>query len=516
MSVESMHPIYARRMDQWKTIRDCIEGEDAIKAAGERYLPRASGSDTYEYEAYKRRARWNNYTARNLEGLHGLVMRRVPVISCSTEFRTSGVLENIDRKGTSFYQFVSDSLFDAMQTSFGGYLLDLPETDGTISKLDAEKQGIRPYLRYYAAESIINWGWRIIDGIEQLAFVVLREIIDDPFADEFDHVPRTRYRVLEIVDGIYRQRIFNWTFDKNGAEIPEETGRVVNIVINGKSISYIPFVTVPSREPEKPMFYDLAMCNIGHYQKSADYENGVHLTTIPTGYVTGHRQVRGPEDEPETIRLGGDSFLIFEESEAKVGTLVFSGEGLSHSETAITSALTDMAVLGSRLIAPEKGVNESADSAKIHRAGENARLATFATNYSEALSKAMTWLARWDGYDETITISLCTDYDTLSFDPNALNALANLAEAGKLPAPYVFYNLKNGEYAPTEADFEEYAILLQMEQVGMTPLEQLDFIRKKRKGETTDIDIQSLVSQSVAPDQNSVVNQSNTQNMETE
>ena len=45
MSITSLHPEYIKRANQWETVRDCIEGEDAIKAKGPRYLPMLSGSD---------------------------------------------------------------------------------------------------------------------------------------------------------------------------------------------------------------------------------------------------------------------------------------------------------------------------------------------------------------------------------------------------------------------------------------------------------------------------------------
>jgi len=65
MSVESKHPLYQKRSSQWEIIRDCYEGEDAIKAKGEKYLPRASGSANWQYEAYKTRARWVNFVGEH-------------------------------------------------------------------------------------------------------------------------------------------------------------------------------------------------------------------------------------------------------------------------------------------------------------------------------------------------------------------------------------------------------------------------------------------------------------------
>lgn len=484
MPVQTTHPLYEKRKRQWQTVRDCIEGEDAIKSKNELYLPRALGLDQPQYDAYKQRARWVNYTGRTLDGLHGLIFRRDPVIQASDEFKDSGILDDIDRRGTSIYQFLSDMTYDVLQTSFGGVLVDLPKSDGPTTQFDAEKKGIRPYMRYYPAESIINWRYGVVDGSEKLVLVVLQEDSDEAVNDEYSHDRQTQYRVLDINNGVYRQRVIRTFMNKKNEEVFSEEN--ISVVVNNRNVSEIPFVMLPSPTPEKPMLLDLAYCNIGHYQKSADYENGVHLTTLPTGYVTGHKQMKDDSGENEAIRLGGDQFLIFEEEEAKVGTLVFSGAGLTHSETALKNSLSDMAVLGTRLIVPEKGTSESADSAKIHRAGENAILATFAKNISDKISVALNIINRWSGFDGDVKLTLCTDYDTLAFDPNALNALANLAEKERLPIPYIFYNLRNGEYAPTDSDYEEYATLLEMERTGASPLEEFEYYNRRRMGQKTE------------------------------
>lgn len=487
MSVENLHPLYVKRARQWEIIRDCVEGNDAIKGKGELYLPRLAGSNDRQYNAYKNRARWNNYTGRNLDGLHGLIFRRSPVVKAPKEFKKSDILKDIDRKGTTLYQFLSDTIYDAMQTSFGGYLIDLPKADGVMTVSQAEKKGIRPYLRYYPAESIINWGYSTINGVEQLSFVVLKEMVEDYSEDEFMPKLVEQYRVLDARSGTYVQRIFKKLTEKEKVELKTKDNfaefEVIDVTVNGESLNELPFVLLPTDKPEKPMFYDLACCNIGHYQKSADYENGVHLTTIPTGYVTGHRQQEYEDGSKEIIHLGWDSFLMFEEADAKVGNLSFSGVGLVHSEEAIKQALADMAILGSRLLASEKGVSESADSAKIHRAGENATLATFAKNVGEKVSKVLTVMAKWLGIEGKVEVALCTDYDTLAFDPNALNAIANLAEAKKFPAPYVYWNLKNGEYIPADSTYQEYAMLLALEEQGATSLELLDVYEKMQNGE---------------------------------
>lgn len=487
MPVSTVHPLYAKRSLQWETMRDCIEGEDAVKAKGPVYLPRLSGDTDASYAAYKMRARFVNYTKRTLDGLHGLIFRRSPVVERPDNPRLISILDNIDKRGTSLYQFVSDSVYDVMITGWGGLLADFPKTEEGTDLLSAEKMGYRPYVRYYPAESIINWKYGVVNGSERLTMVVLREQWDSDEEDPFVHNFTTVYRVLILVNGVYHQWIIKEgeVKIKNGIESQEPDVLVEDIVvrINGKPLDYIPFEALPGKIPETPMFLDLARVNIGHYQKSADYENGVHMTTIPTGYVTGHDKYIDPvTKEEEVIELGADRFLMFKEADATVGTLVFSGVGLTHSETALSNAMSDMAVLGSRLVTPEKGSSESADSAKIHRAGENARLAAFARNVSEGMTRVLKTVAEWAGENGDISISLCTDYDTLAFDPNALNSLANLADAGKMPLPYIFWNLKNGEYTPDSATLEEYVTLLNMEAAGFTPLEVAQTYRNMQLG----------------------------------
>lgn len=499
MPVDSKHPLYNKRKKQWEIIRDCYEGEDAIKEKGEQYLPRAYGNTDYQYEAYKTRARWVNYVGRTLNGLHGLMFRRYPTLSCPDELRSSGILENIDRRGTTLNQFVADSTHDMMIPTFGGFLVDMPMTKGKITKLEAEQKHIHPFLRYYNAESIINWKYDNSDGVDKLVMVVLKEEVETEQPDQFTHKMETQYRVLEIVSGIYQQHIYTKLEGKDTNFIE----KIIPITINGEKLDYIPFVFAPSRYPDRPMLMDLAYSNIGHYQKSADYENGVHLTTIPTGYVTGHAQdVDEKTGHKETLNLGGDSFLMFPEADAKVGTLVYSGVGLLHSETALQMSMSEMAVLGSRLVSPDKNVSETADAAKIHRAGENALLATFAKNVSECISNCLNIILKWIGAEGVAVYQITTDYDTLAVDANVINALANISDKGKMPEFYVFDNLKNGEYLPKDASLEEYVTLLKMEQLNVDPIEMLETYRAMKNGEKLKIDWGKYKEKEVVPPKN--------------
>src|SRR5712691_5064319 len=80
MSVDSTHPEYDAALPTWSRARDVLAGEDAVKAAGEKYLPRLDSMSEEEFSAYRKRAAFFNATARSAEGFVGLIFRRPPFI----------------------------------------------------------------------------------------------------------------------------------------------------------------------------------------------------------------------------------------------------------------------------------------------------------------------------------------------------------------------------------------------------------------------------------------------------
>jgi hypothetical protein len=60
--------------------RDVLAGEDAVKAAEAKYLPRLDSQSDEEYAAYKTKAPFFGATARTLEEDLDLVFRKAPVL----------------------------------------------------------------------------------------------------------------------------------------------------------------------------------------------------------------------------------------------------------------------------------------------------------------------------------------------------------------------------------------------------------------------------------------------------
>src|SRR5438552_18537116 len=99
MPVNATHPEYDASLPAWQRARDVLAGEDAVKAAGEKYLPRLDSQSDEAYASYRKRAAFFNRTARTLEEYLDLVFRRAPAIALRDR-RALAIFADCDLGGT--------------------------------------------------------------------------------------------------------------------------------------------------------------------------------------------------------------------------------------------------------------------------------------------------------------------------------------------------------------------------------------------------------------------------------
>ena len=431
-------------------------------------MPKPSGQSSEDYVAYKLRACFFNATGRTLEGLHGLMFRKNTQIEYPETVLEH--MKNVDGKGNSAQSFINKAAKDCMITGFGGVLIDAPDTSDLTSYKEVEEQGVYPYIVFYKAEEIINWGTKVIGRKEVLSFVVLEECYDDNTEDIFTSIERKRYRVLQLKQDEEGKNVYTQTVYLDDGAISGET---ITPQKNGEVLNYIPFYFLPDEEPQKPLLIDLAEVNLSMYRKSADLENGGHWTGVPTPYATGFRPetktimvsktIGGeikqvPMEVPvNPLCLGGSEFLCFPEAGTMVGYLEFTGTGLDTLITMMDNDRSDMAILGARIISAEKNGVEAAETAKIHRAGENSVLASFANYLSEKLTVIFKEYLDWcTGQDvQDVVIKINTDYDVGGLSASELSALVATWQQGGISRSVLFHNIKQGEYVPEGTDYND-------------------------------------------------------------
>jgi hypothetical protein len=410
MSVISTHPAYPENAVLWQIIEDCINGQEAIKKAGETYLPKPSGMDNLAYKAYKTRAVFTMFTARAAEGLYGQIFSKLPEKQGEIPQLFQDFLDNVDKSGTSVDQFASDIVWATLQKPWGGILVDHSPVPAGISQAEKEKLGLTSFLRWYSAESVDNWRFETINDQMTLVLVKLKEVYHVIEDDKFNPVEKVRYRVLELVDGqpfslsgmVYTQEIWEKATDKDEWAITE----TYIPEMDGKPLDLIPFFTCPAKEPEKSMLLPSAYLNIGHYQMTADYVNNLHLTGTPTAVGVNIEPELDKEGKAKPTGLGSSQIMFLNNHDGKEPKVFFlepAGTGANNIRNGLESYEKNLEIMGGSPIKKSKQGVETAEAARIHQAGENSVLGSFSLNMSERLTQAVRFGARWRGVPEAIT-----------------------------------------------------------------------------------------------------------------
>lgn len=481
-AVNTRHQIYNRLIDRWSMVRDAVEGEYAVKAAGPTYLPLLTGQGTDAYNSYKMRGLFFEATRRTLNGLVGMVTRKAPSVEAN-QTTVDGFLQTLTKDGQSLNALASIVMRETLMLNKYGLLADLP----SVITTDAE-----PWLVGYAAESMINWKFGLDeDGRKILVRMVLEEDYEqmDP-EDRFKVDHKKQWRVLELLpreiaeidnmptqrggiaqilpvqpagtNMIYRVQV--WRLKKDSAIKADAAGASAEEFIlfeeffpafQGNAMVKIPFVIVTAededKEDQKPPLEGLSSVNMSHYRSSADLEHGRHFTALPTPYVIGLA-------EQQELTIGSSKAWMIagvSANEVKVGMLEFEGQGLSALEHAMEEKQAQMAILGARLLEESKKASEAFETHQLRAAGEHSILASVTTGVSEGINEALAILVEWDPSLGEMTLQLNTDFIVIGMDPTMLTSMVAALQGGRMSFKTFFFNMQQRGMYPdgyTEED----------------------------------------------------------------
>lgn len=455
--VDTKHDDYDAAAALWRKCRDAIAGQEAVQAAGEAYLPRLTEQTDREYQAYKARALVYNATGRTHDGLTGLIFRRPPAFDLPQS--ASFLLDDADTSGTPLTAFCERVVDELMATGRVGLLADYPPMQVARTMADERAAGARPYITMYAAESIINWRYERIGNRNQLTLAVLAETHREPDRYAMHAIPQLR--VLQLVGGVYTVEIWR----KRKAAAGKEAWQLEEQIapqMRGRPVPFIPFLICGpmgvSHEVCKPPLLDLVNINLSHYMTTADYEHGLHFTGLPTPVITGHQA-----DDGAKFALGSAVVHVLPNPEAKAFFMEFAGSGLENLSKRLAEKESMMAALGARMLAPEKRQAEAAETAAIHRSGENSVLASIAVAAGQALSVALSWCLQFAGIEQKAKAELNTDYLPAGMTAQELTEMVRAWQSGAISYATMYDNLQRGEIARQGVTAEEEKALIDAE-----------------------------------------------------
>lgn len=425
MPITTVHPHYRNMSESWIDCRTAFEGQRAVKAAGNRYLPALTGQTTLEYEAYKGRALFYSITSKTLSALAGMVLDQPPELTHPP--RMDPYFD--DGPGVQFYEAFTEAVQELLLMGRFGILIDRPAGGGA------------PYLVLYTTECITNWR-KSDDG--QLEMVVLKEgYVDRDSRDEYESVEKIRYRKLEIIDGTLWVSVFIQGAPTSNDYTETQPTTVTN---TGVPMNFIPFFCVTAAgmdiTPVKPPMLDIVDINFSHYRTSADLEHGRHFTGLPTPYVIG-------AESQSKMHIGSTTAWVIPDPSAKVGFLEFTGQGLQSLEKALAEKQSQLASLSARLIDNSTRGSEAAETVKLRYLSETASLRMIVRAAQALLNKVYKTIATMEGLaEDSVNIVLSTNFLDSKLTAAELKAWTEAYLKRAVTKEMLIHALKTGKSLP--------------------------------------------------------------------
>jgi hypothetical protein len=438
---------YDKLQNEYRLIRDCLEGEQAIKDAGRLYTPQPDGMTDKNYTAYVQRGCYYDAPAMTLRALVGLACRKEAVLSLPSRLEPMRLRATDDK--TPFNILVEDAVREVLAMGRFGMLLDFPRSGNSVLTT--------PHLVTFLAENIDDYQTEYVDGQLELVRVVLASNERWQGAEIF----------LELVleDTIYKVR----RFVKQGQEQKRvDIGEEIIPTVGGKALSFIPFLMV-SHQGIRPMdirppFSGLCRVSLSHYRNSCDREHAIFLTSAPTPWIAGSISV----DKVPT-QIGSGALWSLPEG-ATCGMLEFTGAGVAAMKDLMEEKTDAMAQLGARMLSVTMNRNEDISTATQRTRSELSLLHGAVVSVEAGLNKLLRIAAEWVGADPAeAKVTLSRDFIEVMLDGKQLEGILKLWQAGAISRQTLYENLQAGEIASSSRTFDEEIMLIEEEGGDISP-----------------------------------------------
>ncbi|MRW88857.1 DUF4055 domain-containing protein [Duganella sp. FT80W] len=424
--------------EDWAKMDALIGGTKAMRAAGEKYLPRfpAESKDAYDFRV--KTSTLYNATGRTVEN-----MAAKPFAEATTVRDIDGDsekwLENIDLCGNNVTVFAHKLFLAGLGYGLAHVLVDMPSTvddDGKQlypTKAAEQSAGVRPYLVLISPKQILGWrSARGPDGQEALSMLRFMESVDEDDG-EFGTKTIPQIRVLTPSTwATYRKAEKPAAGQATEDWVPHKQGPV--------SLGKVPLVTFYTKRTgfmtATPPLIDMADLNIKHWQSSSDQDSILHTARVPLLAISGLQ-------DDDNIEIGPKAFLRLPVGgEAKY--VEHTGAAIEAGRMSLQDLENQMRAMGAELLA-ETQVATTATQNNIEDSEAKSQLKLMVEGEEDALDNAITLMHEWVGREFSGKTDIFKDFSSDAVLVTAgpfVAALIDLVETGMLSKEDAFNEMR--------------------------------------------------------------------------
>jgi hypothetical protein len=469
----------------WHLVHSLWGGTDAMRVAGRTYLPQEPAEPEAAYRNRLAKSVLTPIYMDTIKKLMGKIMRQPVVLEEDVPPSVIRYMSDIDTMGTDINEWTKRIGEAALNDGVTYILVDAPNADqqravtGTnVTFLDTLQGRTRPYAVHVAADQVIGWKSKTVDGRSVLTQVRIYCITEEDGDDEFSTVEVHRIHVIEQ----NRKRTY--------LRVVEEDGSTDWVLEEDLATDFdnIPLIAVYGGQPigfmkGQPPLLDVAHLNVAHWQSDSDQRHITHVARVPLLFGSG----LGEDEDDFQIEIGPNTMTK--------GPMGSDMKYVEHTGNSIEAGLMDLEILESRMA--KIGLNMvirratgdvTATSRALDQAETDSPLGMFARHLESKLEEMLDWFA-WiidRKTDEGGSVTVFKDFTIGARDADDIKALADMRVRGDISQRTFWEECKRRGLLADNFDAEKEIDLLDLEyQDGMLGLSEEEDNAANHIGDTT-------------------------------
>lgn len=435
---------YSAMLPYWQKVNTIVEGIDAMRSAKEKYLPKFPNESKADYEFRLSVSTMTNVYRDVVESLANKPFaEETNVIENENSDETIMMLaENIDGRGNHIHVFLADTFFYGINNVIDWILVDYPVVDRSIVRTVADERAanIRPYWVHIRAEQVLEIRSEMINGVERVIYVRIRESDD-------------RIRVFEQVGPVVTWQVHRQ--DDKGDWFLESEG-VLTISI----IPMVPFFTGRRKGASwqfNPALKDAADLQIELFQKETALKHVRTLACFPMLAGNGIQPDTDASGKPKPIPVGPGAVLYAPPNDNGTSGAweILAADATSMQFLAADIATTQEAIreLGKQPLTAQSG-NVTRITAAFAASKGNSSVQKWALDLKDAAEQALKITAQWIGLEIEPELRIFTDFPVEMEQDAAPPLLMQMRSNGDISRETLWTEFKRRGILSNEFDTE--------------------------------------------------------------
>jgi hypothetical protein len=434
---------------KWDKINTLIEGTEAMREAGTKYLPKYPLESEDSYRARLECAVLYNFIELTLNSMTGKPFSDLINLDKISPDLVP-YMDNVDLQGNHLLVFIRNWLKDSLAKGYSHCYVDFPRIDKENRTLaDDRAEGVRPYLVPIKPENIIFAYAEIENGKEELKMIRIRS--QETYLSGFETVSVEQIKVITpgLVE-VYQERKDAKTKKIQWVKIEEYT----------YDLDFIPLVTFYSEKTSfmlsKPPLLDLADLNIRHFQSTADQQSILTVTRFPI--LAGS----GVTPDEAKLAIGPKTYLITSDPQGRFYYVEHTGKAIEAGRQELLDLEERMANYSAEFL--KKRVGRTTATAKaIDTAESFSVLQDITYRFEDAVAQVLYYMAKWIGKEDGGIIELNKDFGPDVSDKQDLDAILEARKNGDLSRESFLNQLKRRGILEQDFNLEENEMHLEEE-----------------------------------------------------